>query len=415
MTGHHDTSRPGPTTHPVEAFLGTVLDELKTLIDTPTWSMDAATTTRVVTLATHVAAGITELEARSIHHAEVLGLPADTQCRDLRRWLQKTTHVTRRTAAHKVRLAASLSGHEATRTCLARGEVHAEQATAITTHLDRLVGERVSAHDQARAETFLLHEATTGTKDADDLTRLGHAIWERLDPDGADEREARALEAQEERARRRTRLSMSDDGEGLTHGRFSIPTAAAQMFRKHLHALAAPKHVRAEQGAGTYDWRTPSTEKLGHAFLDWIERTHPKDLPHIGGLAATVIAVGDYDILQGTLKAATLDTGTKISHTAYLRLACEAGIIPAWMNASGEVLALGRKHRFHTPKQRLAAIVEQHHCQHPDCDAPGYLCHTHHQIPWSQGGSTDLVTTQLLCPHHHHRAHATGNTHPMRT
>ena len=65
-------------------------------------------------------------------------------------------------------------------------------------------------------------------------------------------------------------------------------------------------------------------------------------------------------------------------------------------------------------QQRLAANVEQLHCQHPGCDVPGYLCHAHHQIPWSQGGGTDLRTTQLLCPFHHARAHQPGED-PMRT
>jgi len=127
-----------------------------------------------------------------------------------------------------------------------------------------------------------------------------------------------------------------------------------------------------------------------------------------------VIAVGDWEILAGRVKAAQLDTGVRISHTAYLRMACEAGVIPAWMNASGEVLALGRKQRFHSPAQRLAAMLEQRHCQHPGCDVPGHLCHAHHRVPWSQGGGTDLRTTELLCPFHHARRHA-GGSDPMRT
>ena len=380
--------------------------------------MDDATTTRVVDLAARVAAGVAELEARAIGHAGTLDLPARSQCRDLRRWVQRTTAVTRRTASAKVRLAESLGSLEATRLATARGEVHAEQAQAIGTLVARLDDERVPADDRARAEAFLLDEATTSRHDADVLATLGHAIWERLDPEGADAREARALEAQEARAATRARLSMADDGEGLTHGRFSIPTAAAAALRKQLHALAAPKHVRAQQGAGSYDWRTPSADKLGRAFTEWIETYDPAQLPQVGGLSATVVAIGDWSILTGTVRAARLDTGERISHTAYLRLACDAGVIPAWMDASGEVLALGRKRRFHSTAQRLAAVVEQRHCQHPGCDTPGHLCHLHHRIPWSRGGGTDLRNTQLLCPFHHAphprpwhrpRAHLTAN------
>jgi hypothetical protein len=207
---------------------------------------------------------------------------------------------------------------------------------------------------------------------------------------------------------------MGDDGDGLTHGRFAIPTAAADAFRKQLHALAAPKHVRARHGAESYDWQRPSAERMGHAFVEWIETYDPTQLPKISGLNATVIVMGDYDVLRGRMKPATLETGTRISPTEYLRLACGAGVIPAWRNADGEVLALGRTHRFHTPAQRLAAIIEQRHCQHQCCDVPGYLCHAHHQIPWSKGGGTDLRTTRLLCPYHHARAHD-PSTDPVRT
>ncbi|MFB9315670.1 HNH endonuclease signature motif containing protein [Nocardioides plantarum] len=411
MAQHTDTPGSG---HPIEAFLCTVLDELKDLADVPTWSMDEKTTTRVVGLAARVAAGVAELEARSISQAEVLDLPGQVQCRNVGRWVQRTTGVTRRSARAKAKLAAGLGDLEPTRAATARGEIHAEQAQAIANHVALLDDEKVSVHDQARAEAFLLGEAVGG-HDADALATMGHAIWERLDPDGADEREAKALEAQEERARRRTRLTMGDDGDGLTHGRFSIPTATADAFRKQLHALAAPKHVRAEQGAGSYDWKRPSAERLGQAFIEWIEGYDPAQLPKIGGLSATVIAIGDYDLLQGKLKAAQLETGTKISPTQYLRLACGAGVIPAWMNADAEVLALGRKHRFHTPAQRLAAIVEQRHCQHQSgCDVPGYLCHAHHDIPWAHGGGTDLRTTKLYCPFHHARVHQPGHD-PIRT
>jgi hypothetical protein len=85
-----------------------------------------------------------------------------------------------------------------------------------------------------------------------------------------------------------------------------------------------------------------------------------------------------------------------------------------WMNADGDVVSQGRKQRFHTPDQRLALIVTQQHCQHTGCTVPGYLCHVHHPRPWSQGGETTLRNAQLLCPFHHHQAHATGDTHPLR-
>ena len=151
----------------------------------------------------------------------------------------------------------------------------------------------MSASDRDRAEGFLLDHAAD--HDADRLRLLGREIAVRLDPDGADAREAAALEAAEERARAKTRFTMRTDDDGLAHGRFTIPALHAAMLRKALIALAAPKHVRATEGAGSYDWQTPTPARMGQAFCDYLE-TYPVDaLPKVGGLAATVIAIGDLD------------------------------------------------------------------------------------------------------------------------
>ncbi|MEN8675622.1 HNH endonuclease signature motif containing protein, partial [Nocardioides sp.] len=65
--------------------------------------------------------------------------------------------------------------------------------------------------------------------------------------------------------------------------------------------------------------------------------------------------------------------------------------------------------------QRLALLVEQKTCQHPSCDVAGAFCHVHHTTPWSTGGETNTCDAVLLCPFHHHQAHATGQTYPIRT
>ena len=112
MAEHADTPRSG---HPIEVALCDFLDVLEGLVDVPTWSMDEQTTTRVAGLAARVAAGIGELEARSINQAQVLDLPGAAQCRNVGRWVQQTTGVTGRTARAKAKLAAALTGREPTR------------------------------------------------------------------------------------------------------------------------------------------------------------------------------------------------------------------------------------------------------------------------------------------------------------
>jgi hypothetical protein len=151
MAGHTERTEAPRSGHPIEAFLCSVLDDLKALADVPAWSMDDATATRGVQLAARVAAGVAEVEARSIHQAVVLDLPGAAQCRSTGGRVRQTARVTARTARTKTRLAASLPGLEPTRTATARAQIHAEQAQAIADQVARLDGEKVSAQLASRA------------------------------------------------------------------------------------------------------------------------------------------------------------------------------------------------------------------------------------------------------------------------
>ncbi len=113
----------------------------------------------------------------------------------------------------------------------------------------------------------------------------------------------------------------------------------------------------------------------------------------------------DLATLLGGLKAASLDTGERISADQARRLACEAGIIPAVLGGASQVLDLGRKRRFHTTSQRIALALEQGGCTAQGCDWPPGMCHAHHDTPWSRGGPTSVRQGRLLCPRHHARAH----------
>jgi len=224
------------------------------------------------------------------------------------------------------------------------------------------------------------------------------------------------LAEQEERARKKAEVRFRHGGDGTIRGNFVLPELQAEMFRKALKALASPKHVRATEGAGAYDYERPTPHKLGLAFVEYVERYPTDHLPQQGGLAATVVITAPVETFtDGAERAGHTDTGTGVSPGQLIRLACEAKVLPAVLDAGGHVLDLGRSHRFHTAPQRLALIMEQKTCQHPSCDVAGAFCHVHHTTPWSTGGETNTRDAVLLCPFHHHQAHATGQTYPMRT
>ena len=175
------------------------------------------------------------------------------------------------------------------------------------------------------------------------------------------------------------------------------------MFKKHLFALAAPKH-RASQGP--LGERRPTPERLGQAFVELIQRYPTKKLPKAGGLNATVVVLMHLDTLMGGLKAAQLDTGETISPGAARRLACEAGIIPAVLDGKSQVLDLGRKKRFYSEGQRIAKTIEAGGCEVEGCDAPPGTTHMHHPERWADGGETNRDGI-MICPPHHSRAHDT--------
>ena len=182
----------------------------------------------------------------------------------------------------------------------------------------------------------------------------------------------------------------------------------AELTQTHLSA----RH----RGAGAYDHEKPTPHKLGLAFMEYIERYPTDHLPQQGGLAATVVITApDETFAQDAQKAGHTDTGTGVSPGQLIRLACEAKIFPAALDHGGHVLDLGRGQRFHTGPQRLALLIEQKTCQHASCDVAGAFCHVHHTTTWSTGGETNTRDAVLLCPFHHHQAHATGQTYPIRT
>jgi hypothetical protein len=214
------------------------------------------------------------------------------------------------------------------------------------------------------------------------------------------------LEKEERDAAAAARLSLWEDGHGKVHGRFSLDGLTGAMLKKALFGLAAPKHRASKGPLGE---RKPTPERLGQAFMDYVQRYPAHKLPHPGGLNATVVVLLPYDSLVGGLKTARLDTGETISAALARKLACEAGIIPAVLGGQSEVLDLGRRRRFHSRAQRIVATIEQGGCLEEGCDAPPAMTQMHHPKPGHRAPAP--TATWMLCPAAHRRAHDPTYTH----
>ena len=385
--------------HRVATAVADARASLAQVAGVPVWSMDATQTTATIDQLAALAAQVVELQARILAHADQIGLASHTGAIKTATWHAHRTRTTKPSAFRLMRLTQGLDGRELTRTALANGEVHAEQAEVILRALADLPGD-LDADLVAKAEAHLLAEAAH--HDAKTLKILGRRLLEVIDPDAADAHEAELLEKEERDAQAAVRLNVWEDARGRLHGKFILDGLTGAMLKKALFAFAAPKHRAATAPLGE---RQPTPERLGRAFTEMIERYPTRRLPKAGGLNATVVVTMTLETLSGGLKSASLDTGGVISPGQARRLACEAAIIPAVLGGQSEVLDLGRSQRFYQRAHRIKAMLEhQGRCAVDGCDQPG--SHMHHPERWADGGETNGDGIPL-CPGHHGRAHDT--------
>ncbi|MGY2701297.1 DUF222 domain-containing protein [Nocardioides sp. HB32] len=377
--------------------------ELDAVADASVWSMDPVETGQTLVALQRAEARLVELKARVAAHAEDLHVGHEVGASSAASWLAHETKATRAAAYAAVRLGRDLEAHRPTRDALAAGRVLADQARVVIRWVEDLPA-TVPAGKVAAAEAHLLELARH--HDAKALNRLGKHLFEVVAPEEADAREAALLAKEEAAAAKACRLSMYDDGQGKTHGTFTVPTFHGATLRKILGALAAPRHVAATQGPGVERPETP--EAWGRALCELIERYPADRLPTTGGVSATAVVLLDLDVLLGRLeKAGVLDTGEKISPSMARRLACQAGIIPVVLDGDSQPLDVGRKRRLFTEAQRTAMLVRDRGCRAQGCDRATGL-HAHHKQRWVDGGHTNLADGISLCPWHHARAHDTN-------
>jgi hypothetical protein len=397
--------------HRVGAATARMREVVGSVADAPVWSMDAAEAHETLVELTRLEAQVAELKLRVAEHAASVDPDA------AHRWAVATAQ-TKPGAIGQVGLAQALATRSRVREALAAGEMGAESARVIVRALERLPRD-LGPEAVAKAEAHLVAEARHHDPRA--LRILGRRLLEVVAPEVADAHEARLLEKEEAAARAACRLVLRDDG-SRTRGWFDIPSLHGAMLTKALLAIAAPKHRRAADGVPgdvpgetTSARRRPGPERMGHAFCEYLERYPADRLPQTGGVNATVVVTMTLESLTGALEqAGILDTGQHVSPGETRRLACQAGIIPAVLGGKSEVLDLGRSRRLHSRAQRLAIALRDGHCTHEGCDWPPGLCQSHHDVPWSLGGSTDVAHGRLLCPRHHAQHHSQHQTQQAR-
>ncbi|KQY57315.1 MULTISPECIES: HNH endonuclease signature motif containing protein [unclassified Nocardioides] len=283
---------------------------------------------------------------------------------------------------------------------LGAGEVNLEQARAIAHALDE-VRDELSGAQLVEAERTLLAEAKR--LDPTGLRRLGRHLADVVDPDSAEEREAKRLAEEDKLAAEKAKLSLRPQGDGTTRISARLPDAVAKRLKRYLEAFAQPRKQAAEADGR----RVPYNTLLARAMGDLLERVDPHRLPDHGGDATTVIVTITLDQLRTELSSAGLgyDDDTPITAATARRLACNGTIYPMVLGGAGQVLDAGRGSRFHNPIQRKVIRLRDKRCRAAGCDVAAEWCDVHHLEAWSKGGKTTVKDGVLLCCHHHHRVH----------
>ena len=375
-------------------------------------TLPAEVTAEAVTAFSVLATRLQAVATSLLPHAEAVDVAAAATpvATSTGAWFAAATRTPVGAAHRSVKVAKRLDTHyEATRDAALRGRLRPDQVEVVVTALDGLPS-WVSADQRRRAEEHLIGLAAQ--HDAKALKLLARHLLHVIDPEGADAELAKQLEREEVEAQRRTSFTMVDDGAGLCHGKFRIPSLQGAMLSTALAALTSPKRpdaiereITGEDGAAV-ERSTP--ELLGQAFVELIDRYPTKKLPRAGGGLATVLVTIPLSVIEEGLGVATLSTGGHITVGAARRLACHHGIIPQVLGPKSELLDQGRKTRLHTEPQRIAMISRDKTCAAEGCSIPAAWCHAHHRYPWSEGGRTSVTDGRMVCPRHHSMIHKPG-------
>lgn len=367
-------------------------------------------------------------------------------------WLAHRTHINKRTAREKVRVARALAELPKTSQAMGEGRLSYSQVRAITRAAD------------PDSEEEALRYADTMT--ADQLDRLMRS-WKRLDRD--DELKL------EERIHRARTLSIFPDEEGgyvmraqleadagalllraieaasdeLYRG--SVPETTPEQRRADALVLLAERALEAGLGgggsAGPRDAReTEHDEEESEAgSAEPAARAEPREKaePGVeeereggsaepptrrGGAERYMVFVhvdadrlsGDADRLSSSAdvsdppaadplrphRAPHLDDGTRLATDTARRLSCDASVVRVLHRRRGRVIEVEGKRRTVPMRLRRALEIRDRGCRFPGCGSR--FTQVHHIHHWANGGATTLDNCTLLCKAHHRLLHEGG-------
>jgi hypothetical protein len=265
--------------------------------------------------------------------------------------------------------------------------LHPGQAEAIVTALERIPTAAQVPVENLRVAEQQLVKAARSLSPAD-LRKLGKQVRDRLDTDGVEPAEARALAAETLWLKRG---DLGVEFKGYLAGDH------AELFQTLIFAGARP-HLTAD---GERDRRSRG-KRQADALTQILTAAAATGsaAPAHGAIKPHLTVTIELEDLKSSTGTGTLGSGATLSASAVRRIACDAGIIPMVLGSTSEPLDVGTEHRFVTSAIRQALNTRDNGCI--ICAAPAAMCEAHHIVHWADGGPTNLA---LLCKAHHIGVH----------
>jgi hypothetical protein len=350
-----------------------------------------------------------------VEQAEAVDRPAELAAPSLNAWLRGRFGLTPHDASGIVRDMKALRAAPVAADAALLGAIPIQSAAAIGHAITDLPDE-VGPDLRAEGEDVLLGYAV-GRDDvqlhARELALVGRHLHEVLDPDAADRLLAERLAREEAITWRRRYISITPDGDGGIRLRGLLTIEAGATLRAVLDPLTAPRPAAPadtdEPAADPIPDDRTGDQRMADALVEVAERALAHgQLPDTAGQRPQLLITVGHDQLAAGLGAGALTSGDQLSPAVMRRLACDAGIIPAVLGSTGQILDLGRTARTATPAQRRALAIRDDGCAFPGCDRPPGWTDAHHIQHWNHLGPTDLANLVLLCGYHHRTVHHHG-------
>jgi Domain of unknown function (DUF222)/HNH endonuclease len=377
--------------------LGRVLDEC--LVE-PVWAKPDSLVVEEIDQLLIAAQKVAAATLARVREVDGRGIAVGAGATSTLAWLRDRHRISGGAASRLVKLARALdSDLSPTAEALAAGEVNVEQAQVITDAVAKLPIE----HRRAGEEHLVREAETFGPRE---LGRLGQRIFEVVAPDEAEKQALDELERAERRAWHDRGLWLTDIA-GTSRVRLTgwLDQEGAASVRAALDPLCASRNTRRTNDTDGDDTRSPA-QRRADALVEVCRLASAcGQLPDNGGDRPQVVVTIDYDSTRQQVGTGTFDDSSCLSPAAARRVACDAGIIPAVLGTTSQVLDLGRHSRLATGPLRRALVLRDRGCAFPGCDRPPRWTDAHHIQHWSDGGPTDLSNLVLLCGHHHRLIH----------